>query len=157
MRRKEPVAVTVEVRLAEPEDFEAVTRLLEELGRPQVGSAEENGAREVYLRHLRRDDTASLVAEVDGEIVGFCSLEFRERLNRLNDEAWVPDLIVRQAGRSRGVGRALLERAYELARERGCWQLTLESGAWRTDAHRFYTDRAGMDNAGFFFTRSLAD
>ena len=147
--------MTILVRLAQRDDFEAVTRLLEELGRPKVGVSEEAGAREVYLHYLGRDDTASLVAEVDGAIVGFCSLEFRERLNRLNDEAWVPDLIVRETRRSGGVGRALLERAYELARERGCWQLTLESGAWRTDAHRFYTDRAGMENAGYFFTKSL--
>lgn len=147
--------MTIDVRLAEPDDFEAVTAMLEELGRPRVDPSGEAGARAVYLRHLRREDTASLVAEVDGEIVGFCSLEFRERLNRLNDEAWVADLIVREARRSGGVGRALLERAYQLAGERDCWQLTLESGAWRTEAHRFYTERAGMENAGYFFTKSL--
>ena len=55
--------------------------------------------------------------------------EFRERLNRTTDQAWVPDLIVRETRRSGGVGLALLERAYDIARERGCWELTLESGA----------------------------
>ena len=35
-------------------------------------------------------------------------MEFRERLNRPNREAWIPDLIVTERSRGRGLGRALL-------------------------------------------------
>ena len=143
------------VRRAEEGDFEAVTRLLAELGRPSVGPAEEPSAREVYRRHIARGDTASLLAvKDDGEIVGFCSLEFRDRLNRRSEQAWIPDLIVTESARSTGAGQALLEAAFDVARERGCYELTLESGWSREVAHRFY-EIAGMSRDGYFFTYQL--
>ena len=144
------------VRRADERDFEAVTRLLAELGRPQVGPEEEAAAREVYERHIERGDTASLVVvSDDGEIVGFCSLEFRDRLNRTTEQAWIPDLIVTEPARSTGAGRALLQAAFAVARERGCYELTLESGWAREVAHRFY-EIAGMTRDGYFFTFPLA-
>jgi GNAT superfamily N-acetyltransferase len=143
------------VRRAEERDFEPVTRLLAELGRPDVGPADEPEAREVYLRHIGRADAASLVAVNDeDEIVGFCSLEFRDRLNRRTEQAWIPDLIVTESARSTGAGRALLEAAFDVARERGCYELTLESGWAREVAHRFY-EIAGMTRDGYFFTFPL--
>lgn len=141
----------VAVRPIGPEDFEAVTRLLAELGRPRVGPEDVEGARAVYLRHVARDDTASLLAEQDGEAVGFCSLEFRDRLNRTTTQAWIPDLIVTERARGTGAGKALLLRAFDLARERGCWGVTLESGYAREVAHRFYRAQ-GMKQEGYYFS-----
>ena len=63
-------------------------------------------------------DAAHLVAEDDGEVIGFCSLHFRERLNYPTPEAWVPDLIVSERARRRGAARALLEEAERPARVR---------------------------------------
>lgn len=143
--------MTVAVRRAEPRDFEDVTRLLTELGRPAVGADEREAAREIYERHVAREDAASLVAELNDEVVGFCSLEFRDRLNRTTPQAWVPDLVVTERHRSSGVGRALLAEAFEEAERRGCWSLTLESAFFRTRAHAFY-EREGMQREGFFFS-----
>jgi GNAT superfamily N-acetyltransferase len=148
---QDAVPMTVSVRLAEAGDFEAVTRLLIELGRPAVAPTDVPEARLVYDRHVERDDTASLVAEADSEVVGFCSLEFRDRLNRTTEQAWIPDLIVTQSHRSTGAGRALLDEAFELARRRGCWAVTLESGWKREVAHRFY-ETAGMEREGYYYT-----
>ena len=68
------------IRPAEHRDFPAVAALLAELGRPRVGPDAVTLARQIYARHIARPDTASLVAEVDGAVVGFMSLELRERL-----------------------------------------------------------------------------
>ena len=138
------------VRPAGPEDFDAVATLLAELGRPEVTAATRDGAREVYLRHVARADTASLVAEAGGEVVGFMSLEFRERLNRTTPQAWIPDLIVSARRRGIGAGKALLLKGFEIARERGCWGVTLESGYQRKVAHEVYR-RVGMEACGFYF------
>ncbi|QIA26724.1 GNAT family N-acetyltransferase [Thermaerobacter sp. PB12/4term] len=150
MPSKPPQGTRVTVRPAEPRDFEAVTRLLEELGRPAVPPEAEAAAREVYLRHLHRPDTASLVAELDGRVVGFMSLEFRDRLNQLRPQAWIPDLIVTESARGLGIGKALLQRGMELARERNCWSITLESGHHRKVAHQLYR-AVGMRDEGLFF------
>lgn len=138
------------VRRVTEHDFETVAALLAELGRPAVTDETRERAAAVFARHVGRADTASMLAEVDGRAVGFISLEFRERLNFVAPEAWVPDLIVSEAARSTGAGKALLQAAFAEARRRGCRALTLESGYNRTVAHRFYTEQ-GMSDLGKFF------
>ena len=137
------------VRLAGPDDYEAVTALLEELGRPVVSDHE--ACRAVYEQDLADPHTAHLLAEDDeGKPVGFCSLHFRPRLNHTTREAWVPDLLVTEAARSKKVGHALLFEAERQARERGCHWLALESAHWRKDAHRFYLNY-GLGDVGLSF------
>ena len=142
------------IRSAAPADFEHIARLLEELGRSPVVPQHAEHFRTTYLRHLARADTSDIVAVQDDQIVGFLSLEFRERLNRSTLEAWIPDLIVTSSARGHGYGRQLLEAALHLARSRGCHCITLESGYQRTIAHQLYTN-SGMVNAGYYFTYPL--
>lgn len=145
------------IREARPGDWPEVAALLAELGRPDVrGTDEEPAAREVYELYLGRDDAAAFVAELDGRVVGFVNLEVRTRLNFTTPQAWIPDLIVAEEARGRGAGAALLARCEELARERGCWSLTLESANWRERAHAFYT-REGLEDAAHSFAKALTD
>jgi GNAT superfamily N-acetyltransferase len=147
-------AKSYRIRPAAAGDFAAVATLLAELGRPTLTAGTEGTAKAVYLRHLTRKDTASLVAEWDGRVVGFLSLEFRDRLNKVRPQAWIPDLIVTESYRKRGIAQALLDSAFARAREHGCWGVTLESGYHRKDAHRLYL-RVGMDDAGKYFNYLL--
>jgi GNAT superfamily N-acetyltransferase len=134
-----------------------VAALLAELGRPEaLGTEQEQSLRQVFDRYLSRSDVVALVAEVDGAVVGFVDLEFRTRLNFEPPQAWIPDLVVAKSERSRGAGRALLGRAEELARERGCWGMSLESATWRTRAHAFYL-REGWKDTGKAFSKALGD
>ena len=145
----------IEVRPAEPADWEAVSGLLAELGRPDVrGTPQENEAREIFESYLARDNTAALVAVVESSVVGFVDMEFRTWLNFTRPQAWIPDLIVTEQGRSRGAGAALLAAAEEVARERDCWGMSLESASWRERAHAFYI-REGWTESGKAFTKSL--
>lgn len=131
--------------------------VLAELRRPDVReSGEEKGAREVFLSYLRRPDAVALVAEEGGRVLGFLDMEYRVRLNFTTPQAWIPDLIVGEGSRSLGIGRVLLERAEALARERGCWGITLESATWRVRAHAFYL-REGWKDTGKSLTKVLAD
>lgn len=143
------------VRSAEPRDFDAVTVLLEALGRKEVTDETRDRCREIYAAQISDPAADHLVAEdEDGEIVGFCSLHFRKRLNYPTPQAWVPDLIVVERLRRTGVGKALLEHAEHRAIERGCWEITLESAHHRREAHRFYAG-FGMRDAGLFFRKLL--
>ena len=143
------------VRSAEPRDFDAVTLLLEELGRATVTDETRDRCREIYAAQVSDPGCDHLVVENDeGEIVGFCSLHFRNRLNHSTPQAWVPDLIVSDPLRGSGIGKALLEHAESRAIERGCWEITLESAHHRREAHRFYAG-FGMRDAGLFFRKLL--
>jgi GNAT superfamily N-acetyltransferase len=133
-----------------------VTALLEELGRPKVlGTPEEDAHRERYADWLADPDRFVFVAEEDGRVVGVVDLCLMPRLNFATDQAWVPDLVVTEAARSRGAGAALLARCEELARERSAWGIRLESATWRERAHAFYV-REGWTHSGKSFDKILA-
>jgi len=142
------------VRPAEEEDFLRVAALLTELGRPRITPETADKAQATYRRHVSDPQTASLVAEAEGEIVGFLSLVFREHLNFVQPQAWIPDLIVTESARSLGAGRALLEAAFAAARQVGCEVVRLESGYGRKVAHQVY-EAVGMTNGGYYFMKRL--
>jgi GNAT superfamily N-acetyltransferase len=132
-------------------DFEAVTRLLAELGRPAPSDERLPALRRTYAQHVARSDTGSLLALLDSVPIGFCSLEFREPFYTLRPQAWIPDLIVAEGVRGRGIGATLLDAAFDAALRRDAYATVLESGAQRTVAHQLYR-RAGMNDVGTFWT-----
>jgi GNAT superfamily N-acetyltransferase len=147
----------VQVREARATDWPEVSALLADLGRPDVrDSDDEDVHRRRFEDYLGRPDTLALVAVDEGRVVGFIDVEFRQRLNFLEPQAWVPDLVVAEDSRSRGAGKALLGEAVARSRERGCWSLTLESASWRERAHAFYM-REGMKDTAHSFTTLLLD
>lgn len=62
---------------------------------------------------------------------------------------FVYDLVTRESRRSEGHGAAMMAFLDEWANERDCESITLESGLWREDAHRFYED---LDMEKFCYT-----
>jgi GNAT superfamily N-acetyltransferase len=148
----------IRVREATPADWPAVAALLADLGRPdvRVDPDREAQGRQDFERYLNRPDAVALVAERDGQVVGFLDIEFRSWLNRATRQAWIPDLVVDAQTRGQGIGGALLTRAEEVARSRGCWGMALESADWREAAHRFY-EAHGWQPIAKHFTKDLAD
>jgi len=129
----------VKARAASRADFEAVTALLELLGRPKVTDATREDCRAVFEEQVVDPNAHHIVAEEEGgSVVGFCAVHFRERLNHPTDEAWVPDLIVAEGARRRGIGAALLDEVERRARARECHAIALESGYQRAEAHHLY-------------------
>jgi GNAT superfamily N-acetyltransferase len=145
----------VRVRAARRDDFEAVTRLLEELGRPLVPTAVEEDCRAVYEAQIVDPTVHHIVAEDSSGVVAFASLHFRTRLNHPTEEAWIPDLIVTERCRRQGIGAALLHEAEQKARERGAHMLQLESGYQRAEAHHMYR-QFRMRDSGKVFYKGLA-
>jgi len=141
------------IRAARGDDYEQVTQLLEELGRPHVSAGLRPDCFAIFESQVIAPDAHHIVCEDDeGHVVGFCSIHFRGRLNHPTQEAWIPDLIVTESSRMRGIGRALLEEAERRARERGCHTLVLESGYQRAEAHHLYR-RFQMRDAGKQFAK----
>jgi ribosomal protein S18 acetylase RimI-like enzyme len=143
----------VEIRPMLEDDFEAVTRLLAELGRAAPAEERLPALRRTFVEHLRRDDTGSLVALREGAVAGVCTLEFREPIFTLAPQAWIPDLIVTDGARGNGLGAALLDAVLGEAVRRGAYAAVLESAPNRSAAHRLATD-AGFIDVGSFYTLS---
>jgi GNAT superfamily N-acetyltransferase len=125
--------------------------LLVELGRDVSPSATTNPSYSILFGgHLAAHETRTLVAEAGNRLIGFLDLEFRQRLGHPRPQAWVNDLIVSESVRSMGVGKALLDRAEDLARSRGCFRMSLETGVWRERAHAFYRREGWLDYGKWF-------
>ena len=129
------------IRVAAAADAETVIDLYEWLFAPP-GSEPPGWDREAGLERLRAtlsaDDAALLLAELEGEPVGICSVYMDLRSVRYGERAWIEDLAVDPGRRSQGVGEALMAAAFEWARRHGASHVELDSGDARADAHRFY-------------------
>ena len=132
----------VSLRLVGDADGEAVTALLSEFGAPRTPPPERMEAvLRTFDEHLHRVATGearTTVAVRNGHAVGVCSLEWRDPFWTTETHAWLPDLIVAESARGRGIGWALLADALEAGAAQGATQLSLESGQTRTAAHRLY-------------------
>lgn len=129
------------IRPARPEEVDEVIGALEWLfappgSRPPLYDPER--ARAAVARAIEDPGATVLVAEVDSDIGGVCTVFLDVDSIRFGQRAWVEDLAVDPARRSTGVGKALLDAAKAWGRERGATHLELDSGDTRTDAHRFY-------------------
>jgi GNAT superfamily N-acetyltransferase len=147
----------VDVRLARPDDWRAVAGLLVELGRGVAeGTADDVTHQLQFAGHIRRIENVTLVAELGDQIVGVVDMEYHQRLGDHRPQARVNDLVVTGAARGQGAGTALLSKAEELARKRGCFRMALVTAGWREDAIALY-EREGWANYGEWFVKPLAD
>jgi GNAT superfamily N-acetyltransferase len=94
-----------------------------------------------------------LVLEDGGEVRGTCVVYILPNLSH-RAARWgvVENVVVEEAFRSHGYGEQLMAEAERLAREAGCYRLSLMSNARRLDAHRFY-ERIGFDPSHQGFTK----
>ncbi|MER6359455.1 GNAT family N-acetyltransferase [Kitasatospora sp. NPDC001527] len=92
--------------------------------------------------------------EGDGTVLGYLQVTYIPGLGRGGAErALVEGVRVRADRRGAGLGRELMVRVIERARERGCTLVQLTSDKRRTGAHRFYAS-LGFDRShdGFKLT-----
>lgn len=79
-----------------------------------------------------------LVADLDGEIVGFALFFHTFSTFLARRGLWLEDLYVRPAFRGRGLGSRLLGKVASLAVERGCGRFEWAVLDWNTPAIGFY-------------------
>lgn len=135
----------MDIRYATLADIPNILPLLEQLGYPTTA---ENLADRMRA-YTDQEHYAVLVAEMDHQIVGMAALAFSERFVKEGKRCRVEALVVNVAHRRKGVGRALIEHAEELARQKGCASMGLTSGVRRASegTHDFYRS-LGYANEG---------
>lgn len=126
------------IRKATIKDVDSIIELLVEIGRPKPRQKDIKHFSEVIQKYISDENKAVFVAEVDSKVVGMISLAFLPRLNRTRPEAWVPDLIVKQEYRNKGIGKELLMKCISIARKQKCWRIRLETGLSRRRSQKFY-------------------
>jgi GNAT superfamily N-acetyltransferase len=113
-------------------------------------------ARALLRRFADYPDYTLHVAERDGEIVGSFALLVMHNLGHLGaPSAIVEDVVVAPTFQERGIGKAMMQFALELCRDKGCYKLMLSSNAKREHAHAFY-EALGFERHGFSFRVDLS-
>ena len=128
------------IRTAGPEDALAVHALITALAEYEREPDAVESTPDVIRRQLAdpRPPFECLLAEADGEVVGF-ALFFPTYSTWLGRQGlWLEDLFVLESHRQRGIGRALLTRVAQLAVARGCGRLEWSVLDWNEPALAFY-------------------
>ncbi len=77
-------------------------------------------------------------ADDDSPPAGVVQLRFRHSIWTASDDCWIEDVFVAEDARGTGLGRALVQRALDLARERGCGRAELDVDDVNEPARKLY-------------------
>lgn len=129
------------IRTATPADAETILAFIRALAEYEREPQAVEATAEVLAAQLAspRPPFECLLAELDGEPVGF-ALYFQSYSTwRARPGIYLEDLFVRPEQRGRGIGRALLARLAAIAVDRGCARLEWAVLDWNRPAIDFYT------------------
>jgi GNAT superfamily N-acetyltransferase len=123
------------VRRAVPADAERIASLFTDEGYP-------SGPSDIVERLGRFDSEHSqvLVADHDGEVLGFVAVHALPRFEHSDRIVRVMALVVDASVRERGIGRLLMEEAERVGREVGAAFAEVTAGHHRPDARRLYEE-----------------
>lgn len=139
-----------EVRLATERDAIALKDIYTHLhpDDPDVS----DGQFEQDLDALLADpDRMIIVAELDGIIVSSCTLYILPNLTRGNRPiALIENVVTHKQYRRMGLGRRVLQEAFDRAEKAGCYKVMLLTGSKTEGTHEFYKE-LGLkpDKAGY--------
>ena len=131
------------VREATAADADAMARLC-----TQLGYAASASAMLTRLARLSADPNARALVAVYGDaVVGLVTVHLRDTLNHEAPIAQITLLVVDEAVRARGAGRALVHAAEAWARSRGARRVAVTTALARSGAHAFY-EKVGYAHTG---------
>jgi len=99
---------------------------------------------EATRRFLEDESSHLLIAYVDGQPAGFVSGTELTHPDHSQPELFLNELGVLPAYQGRGIGRALVQRLWELARRRGCRGMWVLTDDGNVAAQRLYAATGGV-------------
>ena len=131
------------IRNATPDDAETVFRLVQQLAEYEKLAHEVISSAEIFRSVLARPESTVevLLAESSGRAVGFALFfeNFSTFLGRPG--LYLEDLFVLPEMRRNGIGTALFERLFQIARQRDYGRIEWTVLDWNTPAIGFYTKK----------------
>ena len=110
--------------------------------------------KDIFSDQLNSSRYYCLVCERDNDVIGVLNLRFEKQLHHAECIAEIMEFIVDHGFRTRGIGKSMLERACQVAKEYGCSQIEVDCSQLRIEAHRFYCGE-GMSNSHYKFSKLL--
>ena len=108
----------------------------------------------IFQEQISDERYYCLIYEQEHAVVGVLNLRFEQQLHHAERIAEIMEFAVDPSYRNQGIGKSMLENAYQIAKECGCIQIEIACNQLRLDTHRFYL-REGMHNLHFKFSKTL--
>ena len=144
----------ITIRQATEKDTSIILTLLYELGRPKPKKdLDVKSFEKLVQRYLVDLDKTILLAE-NKTVVGMVSIIFLPRLNQKFFEMYIPELIIIKPHQNQGIGKKLINECFEMAKEKKCHRIRLESENLRKESHLFYKN-LGFDQSALSFSKEL--
>jgi ribosomal protein S18 acetylase RimI-like enzyme len=124
---------SVDIRPASVEDAAAIAALFTDEGYP-AGTTDVIGR----LERFAGEQAAVLVADLDGQVIGFVALHMIPRFEHDDHIARILALVVDANARERGLGGHLMAEAERIAAEAGAAFVEITAGHHRPEARRLY-------------------
>ena len=141
---------TVLIRDMESRDYLSIAEIWRDVFTP----VEDESVADVCERMKGDSRYRIFVADMEGMVVGFVTTVEALSINLPDGYIKINGLAVLPEYRRRGIGKLLMERVEELARERGISLIGLASGFNRTEAHEFY-EHLGYQKLSFWFRKRI--
>ena len=151
--------MTLRIRPGELGDVPLIADLIRGLARYEKLDHEVTMTEERLTSHLfgERRYAETLIAEEDGEPVGFALFFHTFSTFLAQPGLYLEDLFVVPERRGGGTGRALLERLAKVAIDRGCGRLEWAVLNWNKDAIRFYERLGAKPNSEWTVYRLMGE
>lgn len=141
------------VRSAGKEDFDHIAELFKQLWPGKSSVRDRLFA--VFQKTVEADDHQLLCAERGGRVVGFLSGILMQNFWQEAPIMYITTMIVDERHRRTGIGSLLIGRITEIAREKECPKIELESAFHRSDAHAFY-EEMGFEKRAHFYSKDVS-
>jgi GNAT superfamily N-acetyltransferase len=150
-RYRGPVTAELEIAPITAEEFEGLLPLIAAYQRfYEVADIDEARNRAFFRRFLApSEDGLLLGARREGRLVGYACLYWHFSSLEAVESVLMNDLYVTEQARGQGVGRALIEAAAEVARERGVPFVEWSTAPDNHTAQRLY-DSTGAERSEWF-------
>jgi GNAT superfamily N-acetyltransferase len=147
--------IEVAIREAEEADLPAILSVYRGAGLDSARTLPLDEAHVVFRRIKSYPDYKIFVATHDSAVVGTFALLIMDNLvNGGLPSGVVEDVAVAAEYQGQGIGKQMMNFAFERCRQRGCYKLVLSSNEKRQAAHQFY-ESLGFVRHGFSFRVNL--
>jgi (aminoalkyl)phosphonate N-acetyltransferase len=137
------------IRPAQINDVESIYSKICELENNKMDKSTFAG---IFKENLKKDNIFYIVAEFQGQPIGFISLHIQKLLHHNGNAAEIQELFVDSDMRGKKIGSKLINYAKDISEKHQCKSFEVSCNLKRAQAHKFY-EKEGLSKTHYKLTK----